>query len=136
MAISKARHPARIRRCNLYHPLDLGRRYDLVWSYEVVEHIHPDYVDNLMSILTSAADRVVLSAARPGQGGHGHFNEQPPEYWIALFDQRGYDLDAGATERLHDLNEAFSDNMLAFYRRGVIGPAGVQAHAVRTMEGA
>jgi hypothetical protein len=43
--------------------------------------------------LVGFAPRVVFTAATPGQGGGAdHVNEQPHEYWIKKFEQRGYDL--------------------------------------------
>lgn len=116
LAISKAAHPARIRQVDLNQEVDLGRTFDLVWSYEVVEHIHPDFVDPLLRTFSNHADQVVLSAARPGQGGQGHFNEQPPEYWIEKFAGYGYTCDEEATRRLRAVPDEFSANMLAFRR--------------------
>lgn len=117
LAISKSAHPERIVQADLNREVDLGRSFDLVWSYEVVEHIHPDYVHNLLRSFSNHGDRVVLSAARPGQGGQGHFNEQPPEYWIEKFGEHGYRYDAESTERLRAVPEEFAGNMLVF-RRG------------------
>jgi SAM-dependent methyltransferase len=122
LAIRKANNPQRIRQFNLNRPLKLDRTFDLVWSYEVLEHIHPDYLENLMNIFVAAGPRVVLSAAPPGQGGEGHFNEQRPEYWIQQFKKHGFELDEAATRQFHTLNEAFSGNMLAFYRPGAAQP--------------
>jgi SAM-dependent methyltransferase len=116
LAISKANRPDLIRQVDLNHAVDLGRKFDLVWSYEVVEHIHPDFVDELVRTFSNHADNVVLSAAHPGQGGQGHFNEQPPEYWIAQFARHGYRVDEEATRRLRAIPEEFSVNMLAFRR--------------------
>lgn len=116
LAISKSAHPKRVVQGDLNQVVDLGRKFDLVWSYEVVEHIHPDYVHNLLETFSNHGDRVVLSAARPGQGGQGHFNEQPPEYWIQKFGEYGYRYDAEATERLRAVPEEFAGNMLAFVR--------------------
>lgn len=116
LAISKCPHPERITQADLNQVVELGRKFDLVWSYEVVEHIHPDYVQNLLRTFSNHGDRVVLSAARPGQGGQGHFNEQPPEYWIEKFGEHGYRYDAAATERLRAVPEEFAGNMLAFVR--------------------
>ncbi|HLL83782.1 MAG TPA: class I SAM-dependent methyltransferase [Longimicrobium sp.] len=116
LAISKAAHPELIRKVDLNHEVQLRRKFDLVWSYEVVEHIHPDYVQSLMRTFSNHGDNVVLSAARPGQGGQGHFNEQPPEYWIARFAEHGYTCDQDATRRLRAVPEEFSANMLAFRR--------------------
>jgi SAM-dependent methyltransferase len=116
LAISKSAHPALIRQVDLNHEVELGRKFDLVWSYEVVEHIHPEYVQALLRTFSNHADQVVLSAARPGQGGQGHFNEQPPEYWIGKFAEHGYTHDEEATRRLRAVPEEFSANMLAFRR--------------------
>ena len=90
LAIKNAANPDRIIRCNLNEPVSLQRTFDLVWSYEVAEHIHPDFVDCLLSTFTMHADHIILSAAQPGQGGEGHFNEQPPEYWIQKFGDRDF----------------------------------------------
>ncbi len=117
LAISKSSHQDRIVQADLNEEINLGRKFDLVWSYEVVEHIHPDYVNNLLNTFSNHGDCVVLSAAPPGQGGQGHFNEQPPAYWIAQFGARGYRYDQEATERLRTVPEEFAENILAF-RRG------------------
>ena len=36
----KSLHPDRIIPCDLRKPVDLGRTFDLVWCFEVAEHIH------------------------------------------------------------------------------------------------
>jgi SAM-dependent methyltransferase len=117
LAVQHAKNPERIVQADLRRPLDLGRRFDLVWSYEVAEHIHPSFTDTFVASLTRHADRIVMSAARPGQGGEGHFNEQPPEYWIAKLDASGYELDARLTERLRGTPDEFAANMMVFVRR-------------------
>ncbi len=117
-AISLAQHPEKIRRHDLEKPLDLGRRFDLLWCFEVVEHIRPAKVDVLLDTIALHSDLVVLSAARPGQGGDGHFNEQPPEYWIERMGQRGYQLLHEETESLQAIPETHSGNMLVFQRTG------------------
>ena len=116
LAKARARHPERIELFNLNEELNLNRKFELVWCLEVVEHIHPKFVDNLMKTFANHSDRIVLSAAHPGQGGEGHFNEQPASYWIALFEQHGFTCDKASTEALQSVDEMFSDNMLTFYR--------------------
>lgn len=115
-AIARSSHAERIVQANLNNVVDLDRRFDLVWSYEVAEHIHPDFVDALMETFSRHGDRVVLSAARPGQGGQGHFNEQPPEYWIERFSAHGYRVDEELTAELRRQPDEFAANMLAFVR--------------------
>jgi hypothetical protein len=55
-----------------------------------------------------------MSAAQPGQGGVGHFNEQPPEYWISKMASVGYTLDEALTQRLQATPDEYAANMLAF----------------------
>jgi SAM-dependent methyltransferase len=80
------------RSADLCQPLDLGRRFDLVQSLEVAEHLPPAAADTLVSTLTGHGDIVMFSAARPGQGGENHLNERPYEYWRQLFRLRGYEM--------------------------------------------
>ncbi|MEO8044787.1 MAG: methyltransferase domain-containing protein [Spartobacteria bacterium] len=115
LAISKARHGSSIRQHDLNEALDLGEKFDLVWCFEVAEHIHPRYTPALLATLTNHGNRIVLSAARPGQGGLGHLNEQPPEYWIALMQERSFEL-GRATERYRSLPDHFAENILVFER--------------------
>lgn len=76
---------------DLAQPLDLARRFDLVQSLEVAEHIAQDRADGFVDSLCSHGDIVLFSAAVPNQGGEFHVNEQPPEYWRRKFASRGYD---------------------------------------------
>lgn len=84
--------PANFRAADLCRPLELGRRFDLVQSLEVAEHLPAAAADTLVSTLTRHGDIVLFSAARPGQGGESHLNEQPYEYWRQLFRQCGYGM--------------------------------------------
>jgi hypothetical protein len=73
-------------------PLDLGRRFDLVQSLEVAEHLLHEHASGFIDSLTRHGDIVVFSAAVPHQGGEHHVNEQLPEYWRQLFAARGFDV--------------------------------------------
>jgi hypothetical protein len=42
--------------------------------------------------LTRHGDTILFSAAIPGQGGTHHINEQFPEYWAAVFRQKGFSV--------------------------------------------
>lgn len=83
--------PECFRAHDLSQALDLGRRFDLVQSLEVAEHIPQAGADVFVDNLVRHAEGLVLfSAAPPGQGGEHHVNEQPYEYWRAKFRARGY----------------------------------------------
>jgi SAM-dependent methyltransferase len=77
---------------DLSAPLDLGRRFDLAMSLEVVEHLPPEVGPRFVQQLTELAPVVLFSAAIPGQGGTGHVNEQWPDHWARLFAAHGYAL--------------------------------------------
>ena len=116
-ALAASPVPELIRLTNLNHAVNLGRKFDLVWSFEVAEHIHPVYTDVFLETLTKHGDVIAMSAARPGQGGCGHFNEQPPSYWIERLEKRGYRHIDEFASYLHTLSDDHSCNMMVFERR-------------------
>lgn len=75
---------------DLAQPIDLGRRFDLVQSLEVAEHLPAAKAEQFIATLTAHGPCVLFSAAIPGQGGENHINEQPLGYWRAIFRERGY----------------------------------------------
>lgn len=64
--------------------------FDLAVCLEVAEHLPPERAAGFVSELCGLAPWVLFSAAIPGQGGHGHLNEQWPSYWVKLFAENGY----------------------------------------------
>jgi 2-polyprenyl-3-methyl-5-hydroxy-6-metoxy-1,4-benzoquinol methylase len=55
----------------------LDRRFDLVQSLEVGEHIPASKAEVFIDNLAAHSDMILFSAAIPGQGGEFHVNEQP-----------------------------------------------------------
>ncbi len=82
--------PGEFHAADLSRPIDLGRRFDLVQCLEVAEHLPAAVAGQLISTLTAHGDIVLFSAALPGQGGENHINEQPLDYWRAIFRKHGY----------------------------------------------
>ena len=80
----------RFRVFDLKKPLRLGRRFDLVLSLEVAQHLPERCAQAFVSSLTGLGPAVLFSAAIPFQGGIGHVNEQWPEYWVEHFAREGY----------------------------------------------
>lgn len=76
--------------CDLAKGFDLQRRFDLVVSIEVAEHLPPSAAEMFIASLARHGDVVMFSAALPYQGGTGHVNEQWPSYWAGLFRRNGY----------------------------------------------
>lgn len=75
---------------DLAQPPEPERRFDLVVSLEVAEHLPPDSAEAFVDFLTGLGPVVAFSAAIPGQGGSGHVNEQWPGYWAEMFAARGF----------------------------------------------
>jgi len=79
-----------------FHPTNLtghfgaDRRFDLVQSLEVAEHLAPEHARSFVEGLCAMSDLVMFSAARPGQGGEMHVNERLPSFWAGLFDEQGF----------------------------------------------
>lgn len=71
-------------------PVALDKRYDLAISLEVAEHLPPENAESFVDSLVTASDFVLFSAAVPKQGGTNHLNEQWPDYWAAMFRDKGY----------------------------------------------
>jgi hypothetical protein len=69
---------------------NLGRCFDMALCLEVAEHLDEQYASLLVECLTRHADKIVFSAACPGQGGQHHVNCQWPEYWQQRFNTFGY----------------------------------------------
>ena len=81
----------------------VGIDYDLVLCLEVGEHVPQKYeqvfIDNICEFMNKD---LILSWAIPGQGGAGHFNEQPNKYIIDEFAKRGLTFDKDASTKLRD----------------------------------
>ncbi len=75
---------------DLSKPIALDRTFDLVQSLEVAEHIDQTRADQFVETITSLGKAVLFGAAIPYQLGTGHINEQYVDYWIPLFEKRGY----------------------------------------------
>lgn len=114
LAISLSGISDKIIRHNLNKEIDLKRSFDLVWSFEVIEHIHPDYENNFLKTLNNHSSIIIVSAAKPGQGGHGHFNEQEPSYWIEKFKSLGYLHDDIFSKKMVMTGDNHSENLLCF----------------------
>ena len=80
---------------DLSHATDLGRRFELVQSLEVIEHVDKQYEDNFLQTLVNHGKVIVFSAAAFSQGGQSHVNEQWPSYWQKKFEKLHY--------RMHDV---------------------------------
>lgn len=75
---------------DLREPLILEKKFDLVISLEVAEHLPESSADIFVNSLVKHADLILFSAAIPNQGGQNHLNEKWPKYWKEKFEKLGY----------------------------------------------
>ena len=75
---------------DLKQPLEVERKFDLVVSLEVAEHLPRESAEIFIHSLTNLGNIVLFSAAIPFQGGLNHLNEQWLEYWAEIFAKYGY----------------------------------------------
>ena len=83
-------------------PIELDQRFDLVICFEVAEHINNRYSKQLVKNCTDFSDTVLFTAAPIGQGGVGHINEQPYEFWINLFEELHFKYKRDLSERIRE----------------------------------
>ena len=83
---------------DLSQPFHLGQQFDLVLCVEVVEHLAPDDADRLLEVVAEhAKERILFSAAEPGQPGKGHINCRPIGEWLEAWRQLGWQCDVLAS---------------------------------------
>lgn len=81
---------AQYHQLDLAQPFDLRRRFDLVISVEVAEHLPREAAPNFVASLCRHGDVVLFSAAIPFQGGEHHVNEAWQSYWSGLFEEHAF----------------------------------------------
>jgi len=105
---------------DLKTPFRSDRKFDLVISLEVAEHLPPDCAGIFVDTLVGLGPVVLFSAAIPFQGGIHHINEQWPGYWADLFQTRGYlsaDVIRSRVWKNPDLEFWYAQNILVFVQR-------------------
>ena len=110
---------------DLTQPVHLAQIYDLAICLEVAEHLPPSSSEVLVDSLSRASDRIVFSAAIPGQGGQNHLNEQWPNYWQEKFAARGfvaYDIVRPHIWDNPEISWWYRQNVVVYVRRGVAVP--------------
>jgi len=76
--------------CRVGSLVEPTRRYDLIVSIEVVEHIPKAETDRAIANLCAATDRLLLSTSPSDYGEATHLNVQPPEAWSAALAREGF----------------------------------------------
>lgn len=115
--------PSKFKWTNLSQPIDLWRKFDLVMSLEVAEHIDSKYAHTFVSNITNHWDIVVFGAAAPTFGwGTDHVNEQLASYWINIFDSLGYVAFDPIRLQVIDNNDVewfYKQNILVYIKKDI-----------------
>jgi len=77
---------------DLSSSFNLNRKFDLVVSLEVAEHLPESSANVFVESLTRHGENILFSAAIPFQDGQNHLNEQWQSYWVEKFESRGYEV--------------------------------------------
>lgn len=105
---------------DLRQPVDLGRKFDLAICLEVAEHLPHESAGTLIDTIVRHADLVLWSAAVPGQGGWGHINCRPPEYWFDHFHARGFVRDDAIVPAIRALDvPSYYQKNIFIYRKAM-----------------
>ena len=93
----------------------ITKQYDCVISIEVAEHIDPSgsdmFVNNIVKSMNDDGV-IIFSAAQPNQGGSGHINCQPRDFWINKFNNKGMSLN---TDMYNDIKIKWESLGVPFY---------------------
>ena len=115
---------------DLARPLSLDRTFDLAFSLEVAEHLPAAQAQPFVETLCKISNKVVFSAAIPGQGGRHHVNEQWPAYWARLFSQFGFECYDVLRPKIWNNPRIlwyYVQNSLVFARAGAVSSLGPPA---------
>jgi SAM-dependent methyltransferase len=95
---------------------NLQRKFDLVISLEVGEHLHPSSAERFIGNLIRHSDLILFSAAIPFQGGQNHLNEQwTNSYWINIFKKFNFYPTDILRSKLWD-----NENVHWWYRQNIV----------------
>ena len=107
---------------DLREPIEVQVKFHILSCFEVAEHLEEEYADIFVDNLCSLSGNIIMSAAPPGQGGHHHYNCQPPEYWNEKFAKRDYIKMANLESKFKKLLVPWrkKDGIRAFYHNCLI----------------
>lgn len=106
-------------------PEDLVEVANLSLCFEVAEHIEEEKSDEVVkNVCSTLKDNgyLIWTAAMPGQGGIGHINCQPKEYWSQKFESNGMIRNYDLENNLKDFCKEgiymgwFYQNVMIFYK--------------------
>ena len=100
-------------------PVIFHRKFDVVWSVEVAEHIPEQFEENYITTLVeNCKEYLVMTASNIPMPLH--FNCKPREHWIAQIEKQGLTYNEGLLKQLLEAStmkgEFLRDTGMVFYR--------------------
>lgn len=118
----RSRH-LNVRKFNILEDtLGVTPKADVVISMEVGAQLQPTGADRYVDLLCGLGPVIVFSAEEPGGGDRVALNEQPHQYWISKFADRGYQMNQVRSHewrtkwKAADVAPWFCRNVLVFER--------------------
>lgn len=71
-------------------PSDFPKKYDLLVSIEMIEHLYADDGLKVIRKMTEYSDRILLSSTDSDFAEPTHVNVQPKEYWCEKFAEHNF----------------------------------------------
>jgi cyclopropane fatty-acyl-phospholipid synthase-like methyltransferase len=96
-------------------PIRIEEKFDLVVCLEVAEHLPLSRSREFVKDLTKLSNKILFSAATPGQGGTNHINEQPLIFWKTLFEDNGFEIKDIFRDLIKD-----NENIAWWYRKNIV----------------
>jgi len=83
--------PASYRLLNLQEKIDFRRKFDIVCSFEVLEHIREDQLDNILETISThlSPDSLFIGTAALTDYTDVHVTVHPREWWLDRFQDHG-----------------------------------------------
>jgi cyclopropane fatty-acyl-phospholipid synthase-like methyltransferase len=100
---------------NLEEKIELKKKFDLVISLEVAEHINEDKSDIFIENLIKHGDVIIFSAGIPHQPGIKHVNCQWVNYWEKKFNNKGFKVIDYFRPKIWD-----NDEIVWWYRQNLV----------------
>lgn len=102
--------------------INLNKKFDMAICFEVAEHMEKKFSNMLVKNITKCMDIIIFTAAKIGQGGMDHINEQTPEFWMNIFNKNGFRFEKKISEemkkRMKEKNVVWwiPENLMVFKR--------------------
>lgn len=94
---------------DLRKPLNIDRKYDLVNCSEVIEHIEPEYQQQIIENIKSVAGKYVIITWPDGKINHQHFNPKSLDDYKEIISNAGFSIQQSMTDSFVKLLQEYKN---------------------------